>query len=452
MRRSVIKATALTLVAGLVLGGGAAWAVTDAEINAGVQFNFATPGARSLGLAGAFTGVADDATAAFTNPAGLMILSKPEISLEAKFSDFTTEYTDRGHAFGGATGVGVDTEDGLFIEEADSDTVGAAFISFVYPRKRWAVAAYRHELANFETEITTQGAFFDVAGASFRLFPVMADMDLQISNYGVSGAFRVSNNLSIGAGVSAYDFEIDSTTQRFGLTVFEEVPNFSPANVQNIQTQDGDDTDVAFNVGLQWKFLPKWNLGLAFREGAEFDYTAANTFGPASGTPGVPIASNTATFSVPDVAGLGVSFRPWDALLISFDYDRVEYSALTDDVTSNFFDQGTLTPVELTALGKLEVEDGDEFRLGAEYVFLGKTPVAIRVGTWLDPDHKISFDGAPADILEEKSLAVLFFEGDDEVHVSAGVGLVIGKRFQIDAAIDVSNLINIASVSGVFRF
>lgn len=36
-----------------------------------IQFDFISPGARSLALAGAFTGVANDATAAATNPAGL---------------------------------------------------------------------------------------------------------------------------------------------------------------------------------------------------------------------------------------------------------------------------------------------------------------------------------------------------------------------------------------------
>ena len=51
-------------------------AQTNSEINAGIQFNFSNPGARSLGFGGAFIGLADDATAAYTNPAGLTNLSK----------------------------------------------------------------------------------------------------------------------------------------------------------------------------------------------------------------------------------------------------------------------------------------------------------------------------------------------------------------------------------------
>ena len=46
-----------------------------------LQFDFVNPGAKSLALGGAFTGLADDATATFANPAGLTLLLGPELSL-----------------------------------------------------------------------------------------------------------------------------------------------------------------------------------------------------------------------------------------------------------------------------------------------------------------------------------------------------------------------------------
>src|SRR5688572_31001893 len=57
---------------------------TDIESLSGLQFNFGNPGARSLGMGGAFLGLADDASAAEANPAGLTILRKPEISIEVR--------------------------------------------------------------------------------------------------------------------------------------------------------------------------------------------------------------------------------------------------------------------------------------------------------------------------------------------------------------------------------
>src|SRR2546428_4892558 len=57
---------------------------TDIESLSGLQFNFGNPGARSLGMGGAFLGLADDASAAEANPAGLTVLRKPEVSLEVR--------------------------------------------------------------------------------------------------------------------------------------------------------------------------------------------------------------------------------------------------------------------------------------------------------------------------------------------------------------------------------
>src|SRR5438045_5250189 len=57
---------------------------TDIESLSGLQFNFGNPGARSLGMGGAFLGLADDASAAEANPAGLTILRKPEVSIETR--------------------------------------------------------------------------------------------------------------------------------------------------------------------------------------------------------------------------------------------------------------------------------------------------------------------------------------------------------------------------------
>src|SRR5436305_187621 len=57
---------------------------TDIESLSGLQFNFGNPGARSLGMGGAFLGLADDASAAEANPAGLTILRKPEVSIEGR--------------------------------------------------------------------------------------------------------------------------------------------------------------------------------------------------------------------------------------------------------------------------------------------------------------------------------------------------------------------------------
>src|SRR5438045_9762113 len=65
-----------------------------------IPFDLLPPGARSLGLAGAFTAVADDATASEANPAGLSILTRPEISISGRRTSFdvTNFNGDAGYA------------------------------------------------------------------------------------------------------------------------------------------------------------------------------------------------------------------------------------------------------------------------------------------------------------------------------------------------------------------
>ena len=52
---------------------------------------FTNPGARSIGLGGAFAAIADDATAAFANPAGLVQILRPEISIELRFTSLMND-------------------------------------------------------------------------------------------------------------------------------------------------------------------------------------------------------------------------------------------------------------------------------------------------------------------------------------------------------------------------
>src|SRR5688572_23177021 len=124
MRIRDVVVSACTLFAVLAWPAGEAWAQSNAEVNAGIQFDFSLPGARSLGMGGAFVGLADDATAAWANPAGLKILSKPEVSFEGRLWNFSNLVADRGHAFGSPTNVSVDNIPGI-VDTTTTAWVGA---------------------------------------------------------------------------------------------------------------------------------------------------------------------------------------------------------------------------------------------------------------------------------------------------------------------------------------
>ena len=138
-----------------------AWLAASAAVAQGVltlEFGFSNPGARSLSLGGAFVALADDATAAYANPAGLTQLARPEISLEGRSWSYSTPFVVGGRASGTPTGVGIDTTPNLRWDESTADFTGLSFFSFVYPLERWSLALYRHQLAKFSSAIRRLGS------------------------------------------------------------------------------------------------------------------------------------------------------------------------------------------------------------------------------------------------------------------------------------------------------
>ena len=210
----LVKVVACALLQ-VVVAAMAAAQIND-EINAGLQFNFSPPGARSLAMGSAFSGLADDATAAYSNPAGLLWLSRPEVSVEGRSRSFITVYPDIGSASGTPRGVGIDARDDLVLAELESNTEGFSFLSFVHvPGKRWRVALYRHEFANFESKITSQGPFIRSTLASGET-PQPTGRGLGQSgprnpkSRRLRGLRGERERLWLGLGLSFYDFRYDA--------------------------------------------------------------------------------------------------------------------------------------------------------------------------------------------------------------------------------------------------
>ena len=108
-------------------------------------------------MGGAFVAVADDATSVYSNPAGLTQLFLAEFSAEGRVWQHRSRLADRGHAFGPARGIGVDTIDGLQYRTWEETSAGLSFLSYVYPGSRWAIGGFRHQLAKIPDAATDAG-------------------------------------------------------------------------------------------------------------------------------------------------------------------------------------------------------------------------------------------------------------------------------------------------------
>jgi long-chain fatty acid transport protein len=450
---------------------------TDIESLAGINFNFANPGARSMGMGGAFLGLADDASAAEANPAGLTILRKREVSLEARHYRSVQELP--------VTGTFPDLEFQEF--SSFSRAAEVQFGSIVVPFENFVVAAYYHQPLNYKMAsavLPEQNQFGQItqnvpdfflprgnpiasqppisreeclrlpAGECLQggVLPFITAVEVDLQTYALAGAMSLGR-WSVGLTARYHEFEEAAFATRF----FQgSLVNISvQATDLNLETQEvGAVHDFTAAAGFKFAFNEKLSFGGVLKQGPEFD---APLLVLNAGDEEFQVADDT-KFHVPDIAGLGASFKPLPLLTINLDAVHVTYSNLVDDFRSK-----NLGIVLLE--DPFEAKDVTEIHVGGEYLFVQRSPaVAIRAGWWRDPAHAMTYAGPltcddpnyPEDArllcaANRITQKILFPEGRDLDHYTLGVGLA-WPNFQIDAAYDTSEGFKVGSLSGVYRF
>jgi long-chain fatty acid transport protein len=447
---------------------------TDIESLAGLQFNFGNPGARSLGMGGAFLGLADDASAAEANPAGLTILRKLEISVEGR------NFEEQQHFSTSGTFPEINRTSFTHF----SPRVDPTFASVVVPIKnRFTLGVYYHEplrnegagtvvptfnqlTGGLETNVpdffflSQKGTVTDAQGCiaertstknplsclQYTIIPFVSALKVQEQTLGIAGAFKVGD-FSFGATARYQQFHEEALTVRF-----DQDPNtLALIGFQSFSVQASGDilkrgdkvdkqTDVTFAGGMKWAPNDKFSLGAVYKQGATFE---TPTFAANANTDFEFVKAGDTVFHIPDVFGAGVAFRPIPVLTLTFDAVHVTYSNLVDDFVS--------INEDIRAIDKAYgADDVTELHLGAEYFFSTKIPVALRGGVWRDPAHSVEFRG-PLNTPSAVASAILYPKGKPQTHISVGVGLA-WPRFQIDAAYDRSETFRVGSISLVTRF
>ena len=426
-----------SVVACLVPAGAEAQVITSFE------FSLSNPGARALGLGGAFVALADDATAAFANPAGLVQIAEPELSVETRSWGFHTPYARGGRAFGEPTGLGIDTVSGPIIAEHSSQRLGLAFASWVHPMKRWSFALFQHQLAAFEFELETQGIFVDGPAATTvgRSTIQAGRIDLDIVTRGLAVAWRPTDWLSLGLGISHFDpssgFDsADYLPDDDTLDAFFARASFLPDRLVQAVEFSWREPAWGLSAGLLWRLSDRWTLGALYRQTPELDLEIDIVAGPAH--PAFPAGTKfvdgfRTAWNFPDVYALGLGYRSHDGRWTAAgEWRRVGYSSIIDSLLPQQRD-----PDEF-------LEDADELHLGGEYAFFSGTAVlAVRAGAWHDPDHYYGTRST------DPLLRALFVPGEDQLHFAAGAG-VAWRRVQADLGIDLSERARTVALSFIY--
>ncbi len=240
----------------------------------------------------------------------------------------------------------------------------------------------------------------------------------------------------IDASIRSEVYDIEVTLETF----FATNP-FAPEMLNRTVLVADQGSDVTAHAGFLWQPHPRWSVGGVYRMGLEFELRLQEITGPSSSRPVPPgsvVFDENDLVDMPAVWGLGLAFHSrGDAFTASLEWDRVEYSSIVSSLDPEVFDTDGLV-----------LEDADELHAGVEYAFLRAKPlVAVRLGAWLDPDHRIHIAGEERELFDR----AVFQPGDDEIHIAAGVGVVF-PRFQLDIAVDLSDRVDTASLSAIYHF
>jgi long-subunit fatty acid transport protein len=427
---------------GVLVADRAANAQSTAQIP--LQFDFMNPGARSLGMGSAFIGAADDATAAFANPAGLALLNTREISAELRSRRVETPFLQGGRISGTVTGTGADTIAGPSYGIDVDQHVTPTFLSFIMPTGSFTFALYVHEAVGIENTFFSNGVFERLTFAGItddnnRDLPLGGTRTMTIRSYGGALGFK-HGRFAFGGGASADTFDLESSFARYSF-----VSNvFSPADrgiTIATATQQGNDVSVGANVGFLYSIPNGFSVGMQFRRGPRFAFSQEDR---------VPISQldliRPGHFKVPDVFGIGAQWKVNQSLRFVVDYDRVQYSQLKTD----FIDIQALSSGRQD---QLRTDDGNEVHGGAEYLFLNLPHViALRGGAWFDPDHAVRYEATPANDATDVLLKATLPGGENLVHYTFGAGIALANRVEINGGADLSSRTTYITASAVVRF
>lgn len=447
-----------------------------------VSFNLTNPGGKSLAMGGAFTAIADDATAALANPAGLGLLSSFEAGVSGKRSDDVIGLvTARSTATGGLVapyppvrGVNSDISAGAS---------GVEFAGVVIPVSRRLVAAVSYaENLRFEGDPGEEGySYIEIrdnrsGGATRRDFLYeyreFGAVSLRNRVLGLSAAWRATDRLRIGAGVTLNRMELDLMGDAEGPHRIVNRTFLTPTQIETLTTfmavRDLDESALGFLVGVHADLLPggKLTAGAVYRQTGK----ATGTFEIGGDVRGPLFGQESRPFSarVPRDAAFGLAAQPIPGLTVAVEAQWIAYGDFIERALPTVTYSGFAAPPSGDFVGPLlaDLAPPDDVivpRVGVEYVASsGNILLAFRLGYHREPARGVTADlkardttGAEFDIDDppfSAAVRTVYDGGRNDDRFCGGLGATVSRRVSFDLAFDVGRSSRVLSASLFYRF
>ena len=254
----------LFLMAFIPTGKAQAQLVQTVEISSSP--NPVGSGARAMGMGGAFIGVADDATAASWNPAGLIQLETPEVSIVGAYNDRTEDTSYK--AFPEASG------------PQTTSTYELNYLSAAYPfrafDKNMIVSVNFQHLYDFTKKVGFGYTFTDTVGPPLTLKNnISFDQEGGFKSLSPAFAVQITPFFSIGLTLNLWDSGVyknkwESNYRSNGTGTFVVFPFIVTTQINQKYEMKGMKFDIGdpfnwenanYNLGFTWNISPKWSLG-----------------------------------------------------------------------------------------------------------------------------------------------------------------------------------------------
>ena len=407
--------------------------LASAQLDFSVSPSPVGSGARAAGMADAFVSIADDATAASWNPAGLVQLELPELSIVGEFHSLSESFNADNFSF-----------DPMFESDHSASNTDLNFLSFVYPAyifNRNVVFSMSYQQRydfgrDFRTNFNTQN---DV---STQILEGSFDQEGSFSVLTPSVAFPVTDSLSLGISVNLWrssvfadnDWEV---TEGFNIDSFQD--GVLVREIQQVQTESYDDfRGENFVIGALWNVNDRWNIGLrfdtAFKGKVDYGRTISR-LDTALAEPFFSEISEDRKIKFPWTVAFGASYRRNDRLTLSMDISITDWDkAYVQDESGEKF--SLIDGLSFDSSAHTDLDPTKTVRLGAEYVFIPKTR-GEKLNTLWSLRGGLFYDQEPA--TGRPSAGAAAFEPgdgnpDDFYGIATGVGLLVKQRVNIDVA------------------
>ncbi|UCE22611.1 MAG: outer membrane protein transport protein [Candidatus Aminicenantes bacterium] len=365
----------------------------------GAGFLIYEHGAAAMAMAGAFVGLANDATAVFHNPAGIAFLEGTQVSAGVTliFPSSTLTMPDIG-----------------LVNPAYGETYDQVSQVF-YPPTFYITHKFTDNLVagfGFFAPYGLGTEWPDPATFPLRYISTRANMQTLIFNPTL--AYKFNDNLSVGVGVSYIHSSLE-----LDLTYLLDLTAIPPLGIYDIPVTVEETTGTAWavNAGFLYKG-DMFSLGFNWRGGFTIDYDG-NLDLDMSPVP-IPLPENgtvVAPFSFPHILGIGTAFNLSDQLILTADVHYILWSAF-DRIEVEADVPGLPIALDFEPIDE-NFEDSFVFRVGMQYQM--NENFALRGG--------FLYDQTPQPVESMDTM----LPDSNRWALTAGFGYSVGK-FAIDVA------------------